>query len=526
MCNPVARKENSSTPLSSPASTPAGGTDSASAHSANMKIGENKDETSKAFRLVVDNKHAMDHIRDYDVLMGRGSGPNRHSGNIHFRAIVGEVFDDFLRKNAATPNVMRARSGMLRIDPATKNRLAQTVLDKISVEKNGRFLQKLNKKELMDAIEKGQETKLIKARANSIMDATLTTPILDSHGGIPGDTSMTPVNAVVFYKLIPEKQILAKIKQTFRFLRDQNEASKTDKHRQRARQAAAVAASLNTMNKTKSPTDSFNSVCNLPNQGGLSKNSTIAATMALMGMNNTQLPDALKGGNSVNPSLLAGTPWAATRNPSNIAGIPPSSLMSMNALKNSPGSMDYSQMASRLLCDLPQPQRILSANDNPGTPPSSLLQGSSLVAAVSQQLEKNPNLGATMDVNTKRLIEELTLSRLANLQRQREDTINTYLAMERSSNLPSSSPNNVTSAMQIQHLLNSTAASNMHYQASGTASEQIQRILNTTAAPNMPNQYRTSGVLPISSSEPLSLLRRMSNNNKNGGDNLTRFSSH
>lgn len=121
---------------------------------------------------------AVETIREYDVLMGRGSGPNRHSGNIHFRAIVSDVFDEFLSKHGSDRTMVgEGGSDMMRIDPSTKNRLAQAVLDKITIKKKGRFLQKLNKKELADAIKKGEDSDLIRARSYSLMDTAMATAL-------------------------------------------------------------------------------------------------------------------------------------------------------------------------------------------------------------------------------------------------------------------------------------------------------------------------------------------------------------
>jgi hypothetical protein len=499
------------------------------------------------------NKKPMDSIREYDVLMGRGSGPNRHSGNIHFRAIVGEVFDEFLSKHGSNRTmIVDSGTDMLRIDPSTKNRLAQAVLDKITLEKKGRFLQKLNKKELVDAIEKGEAGDLIKARAVSIMDAAMATTTVadvendssDEKTAAPTDSSHEKVsaNAVVYYRIIPEKQILAKIKQTFRFLRDQHEASNAEKHRHRVRQIAA-AVGLPRDQQPLSAANPLGGVGSMQIPGGLANASTVAAAYALMGrmganagvnhplnglnVHPNPIPDQLgsfnnanvNGRNTANTSNNANL-WAAARNLNNLMA-PPSTSMTMNALKamnptNPPGGAI--DLASRLLIDLPQPKRILSTADATSAP--SLLQATSLAAAAnrldaSNNNNNNSKIASNLDNSTKRLLEELTLNRLANLQKQREDTINAYLAMER--------PSGGTQG--------STGIANAVPQPSAANAQQLQRLFNLNAAaaaptPTLPvaapgNEAAAAALrgLTGSTSEPISLLLQLNSSQNNRNNN-------
>jgi len=436
----------------------------------------------------------------------------------------------------------------LRIDPSTKNRLAQAVLDKITLEKKGRFLQKLNKKELFEATERGDESKLIKARAMSIMDTAMT-PLSAS-----GEASAASVDAsnekatattAVYYKIIPEKQILAKIKQTFRFLRDQNVATNAEKHRQRVRRVAGAAARCGAPPEQQSLSASCipgGSSIRIPCD--LSSTGAIAATYALierMGaavvMNHpasigpSPLPEQLNFNNRGNVTASSNgnassnrNLWAATRNLNNIVASSASS-MSINAMKtaNNNGTlgsaMDYSAVASRLLCDLPQPKRILSNSDTAAT--SSLLQGSSLAAGMRQIVNSsNKNkTSSSIDISAKRLLEELTLSRLANLQKQREDTINAYLAMERSTGaaLGSARISNTLSAIDVAGNTPVTIPS-----------QQVRLLLNmnaTTTAAAADSTHNALSIIPAvratamgglnsgNSSEPLSLFLQLKNNN-------------
>jgi hypothetical protein len=538
-------------------------------HPSNDTMEDNIEESTNDNVDKNKNKDGIDSIREYDVLMGRGSGPNRHSGNIHFRAIVGEVFDDFLSKHGSSRPMIGDNGSdavMLRIDPSTKNRLAQAVLDKISLEKEGRFLQKLNKREIADAIKNGTAGKLIKARAVTFMDVAMTSVAMATVATTENDTEQvggveiaaTPVdsshekvaaNAVVYYKIIPEKQILAKIKQTFRFLRDQNEASNAEKQRQRVRRVAAAAASCGLPRDQLSlSANSLGGIGGMQIPGGLSNSSTMAVTYALMermganaGMNyplNTlnvnpsPLPDQLNftnnananGSSNVNTSSN-GNLWAATRGLNNIV-VPPATSMTMNAIKsmnhaNNPGgAMGYSTVASRLLCDLPQPKRILSNSDAKASP--SLLQGSSLAAAVSQ-LDSNSNkIPSPLDNSAERFLEELTLSRLANLQKQREATINAYLAMERTSGGAQGSAAIGNTASHIDGVGVSPAT---------IPSQQLQRLLNLNAAAPNPlhmapvGNTNALGSLGSTTLEPLSLLLQLNNNQMGRNSNNINRSS-
>eukprot|EP00536_Pseudo-nitzschia_multiseries_P015851 jgi/Psemu1/292230/fgenesh1_pg.961_\ len=422
-------------------------------------------------------------LREYDVLMGRGSGPNRHVGNIHFRAIVREVFDDFLDNHDGDGNNINnrrnSRSEMLRIDPSTKNRLAQAVLDKITLEKKGRFLQKLTKKEMLEASKKGTVSQLIRARANSMDAAAMaaeavaaTVPAaVDSDKDEDASTHDTSVNTVLYYNIIPEKQILAKIKQTFRFLRGQNEASyAAEKHRQRSKRMACRGSTREPSLQTSAST-----VLNNLNANVLSGNTSLAAYALLsqnpgLGavLNPTPLAQQLNfgsnvgsGANTLNNSLSAlpnGSRLWTGRNISNSMGAIPlatnSSLSSLNSLKNctlnagaitcASGNMD---LASRILCDLPQSNRIISGSTSVGgstsifngtpSPPFSATMGSS-AQGLSNSTSGLLNKANPEHISTKRVLEELTLSRLVHLQKQREETINAYLSLERDTAAPSS----------------------------------------------------------------------------------------
>jgi hypothetical protein len=123
-------------------------------------------------------------LRAADVVMGRGSGPNQRGGNVRFRALVWETFTG-ARSGAPGSNT---RTGM---DKLTKKELAQRVLSKVK-EGNGRFLQRI-------------------------------TQAPKTHPGENRDENDEKRGAV--YVEVPDKKVIEKIKQTYRFLRSQKSGS-------------------------------------------------------------------------------------------------------------------------------------------------------------------------------------------------------------------------------------------------------------------------------------------------------------
>lgn len=463
-------------------------------------------------------------LREYDVLMGRGSGPNRHAGNIHFRAIVGEVFDNFLEKHDISVDDGSGGSEMARIDPSTKNRLAQAVLDKITISKKGRFLQNLSSKELFDAKKDGSISKLVKARASSI-DAASMSDEEDQDG------EERTVNSIDYYKIVSEKQVLAKIKQTFRFLRDQNEASyKAEKQRQRARR---VARGNRPMKETGLPGSVGNgilmgsspfvaySLLNNPHQFGLGSNHLVQQIGLANKAKNSHIENNQRGAKSVNSF------WAR-----NIAPVA-SSSMNMNNLKNA-STLDASS-ANMDMVSLLQPNRLLPISSS--NQPAALFQGTSVLlsgamAGNTQGLENaNTMLDQASNVAdqnmTKRLLEELTLSRLVHLQKQRDDTISAYLSLGLDANGAAANngldasitaaTGNMTSTVDSQNL--QRLLNNMN----GSPTTNIPQVsLSNVAATNMAAAgFGMNGYSNGNTSQSLSLLLQLQNNN-NANENHSR----
>lgn len=461
-------------------------------------------------------------IREYDVLMGRGSGPNRHAGNVHFRAIVGEVFDQFLEKQDTCVEGGSGGSELARIDPTTKNRLAQAVLDKITISKKGRFLQKLSKKELFDANKDGSISKLVKARGSSLDEEEQ-------------DGDERTVNSVDYYKIVSEKQVLAKIKQTFRFLRDQNEASsRAEKQRQRVRRVARGNSPVIETDLTgsvgsrvlmgSSPFAAY-SLLNNPRYFGLNSNHLVHQ----MGLaNNTRISHAEN--NQRGGAKSANSLWA--RN------VPPvsSSSLNMNSLKNA-NTLDASS-ANMDLASLLQPNRLLPISSSNQT--SALFQGtSSLLSGAmvgnTQGLENTNTIlnqaNNVADQNmAKRILEEITLSRLAHLQKQRDDTISAYISLGLDANGAAANNDasiaaatgNMTSAVDsqnLQRLLNNMNGS--------VATNSPQVSLSNIAATNMAAAgFGMNGCNNGNPSQSLSLLLQLQNSsNANKNHSLRAFNS-
>lgn len=76
------------------------------------------------------NQYVTD-INPYDVLFGRGSGPNDHEGNIRFRDMVSQRKEEYMATNHRQ----------------TKATIAKTIVDTV-LANNGRFLKKLEPAEL------------------------------------------------------------------------------------------------------------------------------------------------------------------------------------------------------------------------------------------------------------------------------------------------------------------------------------------------------------------------------------------
>ncbi|KAG7345753.1 hypothetical protein IV203_033284 [Nitzschia inconspicua] len=151
-------------------------------------------------------KAALTPFRPKDVLLGRGSGPNRWTGNIHFRELVLKTFQDYVDSSFSEERSPRDRiPSFSSLDPFLKNRLARIVLQAIERE-SGRFLQRMSKEEF----ERGPEPAAAIVHQEEEKEK--------------GGEVVT-----YFYTVASEKKAMEKIKQTFRFLNDQKQARRLSK---------------------------------------------------------------------------------------------------------------------------------------------------------------------------------------------------------------------------------------------------------------------------------------------------------
>jgi hypothetical protein len=151
-------------------------------------------------------------FRQSDVLLGRGSGPNRWKGNVRFRQLVLKSFQDYSDSCTSSSSLIRERYQHLErpvsfsaLSASVKNKLASNVFSAIERE-NGRFLQKLTQKEF--ELEKHPPATIMHKQEE------------DGNGG----------DKVVFvYVEASKRKAMEKIKQTFRFLNDQKQARRLSK---------------------------------------------------------------------------------------------------------------------------------------------------------------------------------------------------------------------------------------------------------------------------------------------------------
>jgi hypothetical protein len=460
----------------------------------------------------------------------------------------------------------------IRIDPTTKNRLAQAVLDKITLEKNGRFLRKLSRKEVHEMSSNsnfgGGESSSSSSTAIPAMMLILHKDIVvvtrtassishpdnnrnDSTSTVKEDTNSDDDNVdtdhhaaqhshshlendknhhgqkeiggiitqTIYYKIITEKQILAKIKQTFRFLRDQNDAATAA--------ANPTPSGSSKMTSSSSKTNNTSSSRRVPHHHGLLRQhqerqirelqnlSQLRTSMGMPGglgsmgllggitpTHNTHSHShphphphphphqthSHGGGSGIDTSNIAAVTHAALLAKMGAVGLPPSSnnnnnhsnlngmIMSNGMMMNAGGGMNSNNnavtgggswaarsrhhmvgdvgggilshqtnismgAAAGIGSSFCGPHDLLSSMGTTSVPSRMLVDlpiSKSLLpqAAVSAATPSTPSssggtgAGAASIVNdNKRLLEELTLDRLSTLQKQREDTINAFLAI-------------------------------------------------------------------------------------------------
>jgi hypothetical protein len=163
--------------------------------------------------------------RANDVLFGRGSGPSKHEGNRRFRGVVWETFQGYLQIERAR-HCSRGEMGNDVLPPslsaATKSRLCQIIREKIA-KMDGRFLQKVTSASVAATPDSDENMTCVTHNERGIKE------VGNRH------------NLKTYYRIVDERQVLSKIKQTLRFLLEQKYGRK--ERSDVVRVAAAVTAS-------------------------------------------------------------------------------------------------------------------------------------------------------------------------------------------------------------------------------------------------------------------------------------------
>jgi len=99
---------------------------------------------------------------------------------------------------------------------------------------------------------------------------------------------------------------------------------------------------------------------------------------------------------------------------------------------------------------------------------------------------------------TKRLLEEVTISRLAKLQKEREDTINAYLAIGGGGAVPSIHGAVATPSQQVQQLFNSATKSSTNNSrfSSASPSDALAAMITGNPIPNGNNRNGNKNINP------------------------------
>jgi hypothetical protein len=138
-------------------------------------------------------------LGDLDVLLGRGSGPCRHSGNIRFRAIVLEVYHDYMEEQKAKAmSFSGSVEAQTSLDRGSRSRLSKKIREK-TVQAGCRFLQKV----------------AVPPRSGTAYgDESITSELIAVR-------DKNNEGRVSYYQPVKEKFIREKIKQALRFVVDQ-----------------------------------------------------------------------------------------------------------------------------------------------------------------------------------------------------------------------------------------------------------------------------------------------------------------
>jgi hypothetical protein len=166
-------------------------------------------------------------LRSSDVLLGRGTGPNNHPGNVDFRLAVEEL----------------KRGYVATASRKAKKRLVQNAVRSVQEGKKGRFLSKLSKSELKRlklSQPKRYERQMAQAPSSSSSLLSPTVATLDEDAKVESSTSTNTTNGaaasselVPFYQIVSDEVAMEKTKQALRYVcykRDARSGSPSSSH--------------------------------------------------------------------------------------------------------------------------------------------------------------------------------------------------------------------------------------------------------------------------------------------------------
>jgi hypothetical protein len=170
-------------------------------------------------------------LRKYDVLTGRGSGPNRSQGNTLFRQMVGETYQEYLQslgpKGEAIPvghphhrYVGPAIVFQRSMGGTFKNLLARQILIKVQGQ-GGRFLRRISMEEYR-TLRQDQKARIVRVPVDprAVIKAQSSN---ETEFQEDGRSSISQHQRDDLYAELSVKETLEKIKQSLRFQVDRQE---------------------------------------------------------------------------------------------------------------------------------------------------------------------------------------------------------------------------------------------------------------------------------------------------------------
>jgi hypothetical protein len=190
-------------------------------------------------------------LREFDILTGRGSGPNQSQGNTRFRQVVWETYQEHLSSMGVSTATASAGQELSRgshfqhhqfMDSVVKNKLATKILAKIQAL-NGRFLRRISPEDFRNLPEHERalvirvpETVPTPSKREKSVSSESTTEVSSD---VAAATVAPPQKRTTFYVQLSTKETMEKIKQSLRFQVDRSEQQKEHHlHRDQIRQQA------------------------------------------------------------------------------------------------------------------------------------------------------------------------------------------------------------------------------------------------------------------------------------------------